>query len=138
LARDAQRVPAEETTADAISAAAREVAATLHPAAIVSYTNSGSTGLRTARERPEIPILALTPQQNTARRLALGWGLHCVLTADATGFSDMVERACRIARDEEFAEPGSIILITAGVPFGRPGTTNVLRIARVHEDDGTA
>jgi pyruvate kinase len=134
LARDSQRVQAEETTADAISAAAREVAATLHPAAIVCYTNSGSTGLRAARERPEIPILALTPQLNTARRLALGWGLHCVLTADATGFSDMVERACRIAREEEFAEPGSIILITAGVPFGRPGTTNVLRIARLHDD----
>jgi pyruvate kinase len=134
LARDAQRVRAEATTADAISAAARQIAATLHPAAIVSYTNSGSTGLRAARERPEIPILALTPQLNTARRLALGWGLHCVLTDDATGFSDMVERACRIAREEEFADPGSIILITAGVPFGKPGTTNVLRIARVGED----
>lgn len=135
LAMDAQRVRAEATTADAISAAARQVAALLHPAAIICYTNSGSTGLRAARERPEIPILALTPQIGTARRLALGWGLHCVLTADASGFSDMVERACRIALEEEFAEPGSIILITAGVPFGRPGTTNVLRIARVNTED---
>ena len=135
IAMDAQRVRAEATTADAISAAARQVAATLHPAAIICYTNSGSTGLRAARERPEIPILALTPQINTARRLALGWGLHCVLTSDASGFSDMVGRACRIAREEEFAQPGAVILITAGVPFGSPGTTNVLRIAKVEDEE---
>jgi pyruvate kinase len=132
----AQRTDPELTAADAISAAARSVAETLKLAAIVCYTSSGSTGLRAARERPDVPIIALTPNPPTGRRLALVWGLHCVLTEDAADLDDMVSKACRIAAEESFAEPGQRIIITAGVPLRTPGTTNMLRIAYVGE--GTA
>jgi pyruvate kinase len=127
----AQRNEPEATGADAISAAAHMVADTLNAAAIVCWTNSGSTGLRAARERPLFPIIALTPIPNTARRLALVWGLHCVLTEDAHDLDDVAERACRIAFREGFAQPGQRIIVTAGLPLGTPGATNMLRVAFV-------
>src|SRR5216684_3914687 len=111
--------------------AARQVADTIGAAAIVSYTTSGATALRAARERPKAPILALTSNLQTARRLALVWGLHCVHTRDISNFSDMVHRATRITHREGFADRGQRIVVTAGVPFGTPGATNVLRIAWV-------
>ncbi|MEX0922688.1 MAG: pyruvate kinase [Rhodovibrionaceae bacterium] len=119
----------EPTSADAISGAAGQVAETISAAAIVSYTTSGSTALRAARERPVVPILALTSQLKTARRLSLVWGAHCVYTADVSDFQEMVAKACRIAHEQGFAKPGDKLVITAGVPFGTPGSTNVLRIA---------
>jgi pyruvate kinase len=121
----------EHTPSDAISAAARQVAHTIGAAAICSYTTSGATALRAARERPDAPILVLTSNLQTARRLALVWGLHCVHTADVSNFSDMVRKATQTAHHEGFAERGQRIVITAGVPFGTPGATNVLRIAWV-------
>ena len=127
----AQRNEPEATGADAISAAAHSVADTLNAAAIVCWTNSGSTGLRAARERPLFPIIVLTPIQATARRLALVWGLHCVLTEDAQDLEDLSDRACRIAYREGFAQPGKRIVVTAGVPLGTPGATNMLRVAFV-------
>jgi pyruvate kinase len=130
----AQRYEPQPTSADAISAAARTISETLNLACMVCYTGSGSTGLRVARERPDTPVIALTPIASTARRLALGWGLHCVLTADAQDLDDMVARACRIAYQEGFAQPGQRIIITAGVPLGTPGATNMLRIAYVGKD----
>ena len=130
----AQRNDPEPTSADAISVAARTISETLNLAAMVCYTGSGSTGLRMARERPDTPVIALTPIAATARRLALGWGLHCVLTDDAHDLDDMVARACRIAYAEGFAQPGQRIIITAGVPLGTPGATNMLRIAYVGKD----
>ena len=131
VAMDAGRIEPETTTADAITMAARQVADTLNAAAIVCYTASGSTGLRASRERPDVPILVLTPVAQTARRLALAWGVHCVQTEDASSFLDMVIRASRVAEGEEFAASGDRLVITAGVPFGTPGRTNVLRIATV-------
>ncbi|HUD51262.1 pyruvate kinase [Parvibaculum sp.] len=127
----AQRNEPEATGADAISAAAHTVADTLKAAAIVCWTNSGSTGLRAARERPLFPIIVLTPIVDTARRLALVWGLHCVLTEDAHDLDDVAERACRIAFSEGYAQPGQRIIVTAGLPLGTPGATNMLRVAFV-------
>jgi len=127
----AQRSDPERTTADAITLAAREVAETIGATCIVTYTKSGSTGLRAARERPGVPVLALTPTLETARRLSLVWGIHCVMTEDAHDFQDMVDRACAVARSEGFAIPGDRIIVTAGVPFGTPGMTNTLRVAWV-------
>ncbi len=121
----------ETTSADAITMAARQVAETIGAAAIVCYTTSGSTGLRASRERPEVPILVFTPNRDTARRMAIAWGVHCVETEDAKDFRDMVDRATAIAESEGFAAQGSQIVITAGVPVGTPGRTNVLRIATV-------
>ncbi len=125
----AQRSEPEATGADAISAAARQIADTLKAAAIVTYTASGATGLRAARERPKVPIIALSPVLATARRLSLLWGTHCVVSPDASDLDDMVSRACEIVRTEGFGEPGDRVIITAGVPLRTPGSTNMLRIA---------
>lgn len=118
------------TDADAISAAVRRVTSILPVTATVAYTTSGSTSLRIARERPEAPILSLTPNAATARRLVLCWGVHSVHTEDATSVEDMVAKASRIAAQEGFAEPGRPLVIIAGMPFGTPGSTNLLRIVR--------
>ena len=126
---DAQRSAPEETAPDAIMAAVHQITHTMHARAIVSWTKSGSTGLRAARERPEAPIIALTPSVETARRLSLAWGLHCVLTEDAHDLDDVVQRAAHIAESEGFAKHGERIVITAGVPLGTPGATNLLRVA---------
>ena len=131
----AQRIPPEATGADAISAAARTVAETLNLAAIICYTASGATSLRAARERPPQPIIALTPIPATGRKLAIVWGLHCVLTDDPRDLDDMVAKACRIAHREGFALPNQRVIITAGVPLGVSGATNLLRMAFVGEDD---
>lgn len=128
---DASRREPEATTADAISAAARQCAHTLSAAAIVTYTTTGSTTLRAARERPDVRILCLTPNLDTARRMTLAWGVHAMQTADVHNFADMVARAVRVARQEKLAKPGERLVITAGVPFGTPGATNILRIAYV-------
>ena len=122
---------AQATSADAICAAMDVIAGLLPVAAIVTYTTSGSTSLRAARERPRPPILSMTPSLATARRLALVWGVHSVQTQDVSHVTEMVEHACRAACDEGFANPGDNILISAGMPFGTPGATNLLRIAKV-------
>jgi pyruvate kinase len=130
----AQRSEPEATGADAISAAARQIAETLDLSAIVTYTASGTTGLRAARERPRVPVIALSPVVHTARRLSLVWGMHCVVTEDAEDLDDMVDRACRITYEEKFAQPGDRVIITAGVPLRTPGATNMLRIAYIGSD----
>jgi pyruvate kinase len=127
----ATTLAAEHTPSDAISQAAGRVAHTIEAAAIISYTTSGATALRAARERPEVPVITLTSNLQTARKLAIVWGLHCVHTADVSNFTDMVQKATRMAYEEGFAEKGERVVITAGVPFGTPGATNVLRIAWV-------
>jgi pyruvate kinase len=131
---NAQRSEPEATGADAISLASRQIAETLKLSAIVTYTASGATGLRAARERPQMPIIALSPVVETARRLSLVWGTHCVVTEDAVDLDDMVDRACRIAHQEGFGRPGDRIIITAGVPLRTPGATNMLRIAYIGSD----
>jgi pyruvate kinase len=127
----AQNIYREATGVDAVSAAARTVATTLSLAAIVCYTASGATSIRAARERPAQPILALTPIPSTGRKLAVVWGLHCVLTSDPRDLDDMVAKACRIALEEGFAGADDRIIISAGLPFGQSGGTNMLRIASV-------
>ncbi len=127
----AERRSPMATSSDAISAAAHQVADTIGAAAIVTYTTSGSTTLRAARERPEQPILGVTSNLDTARRLSLTCGVHSVHTADVRDFDEMVRKAVAAAALEEVAGPGDTVVITAGVPFGTPGATNVLRIARI-------
>ncbi len=127
---DALYLTHEHTTADAITAAARQVSETIGAAAIVTFTTSGSTTLRAARERPSVPILSLTEHVRTARRLAIVWGAHTVVTADVMNFSDMVEKSSRLALLEGLVREGDRLVVTAGVPFGTPGTTNILRIVR--------
>lgn len=128
---DAQHERPDPTAADAITAAARQVAETVNAAAIVTYTTSGSTTYRASRERPMAPILGLTSNRRTARRLALAWGVHSVVTDDVESFQQMVQKACTMAGEEGLAQPGQPLVITAGVPFGTPGATNILRLAWV-------
>jgi pyruvate kinase len=125
--------PPQATAADAIAAAAHTVADTLKLAGIICYTATGSTALRVARERPGLPVIGLSPVVLTGRRLALAWGVHCVLTSDPENLAAMVRKACRIAFEEGFAKAGEGVIIVAGVPLGSPGTTNMVRIA--HLDD---
>jgi pyruvate kinase len=129
-----QRAEPEATGADAIAAAARQIAETLDLSAIICWTSSGSTGLRVARERPEPPIVAISPNLATGRKLSLVWGVHCVVAEDAHDQDDMVERACRIAFKDGFAKAGRRVIIVAGVPLGTPGATNMVRIAFVGSD----
>ena len=128
---DASRLDPLNTVADAITASARQVAHTLNVPSIVTFSETGSTTLRAARERPESPILALTPNIKTARFLSLVWGVHATLTKNIHSFSEMVDTACKKAVSEGFAEVHQQIIVTAGVPFGTPGGTNILRVAKI-------
>ena len=130
---EASRQAGRQTVADAMVAASREVAETTNVKAICCFTQSGTTALLTARERPRVPILALTPLQTTARRLALSWGTHCVITVTVDRFKGAVVSAVRAARDEGFATEKDLIVVIAGVPFNMPGTTNILRVAPCDE-----
>ena len=130
---NAQRATPEATGADAIAVAARNVAETLDLKAIVAWTSSGATALRIARERPSAPVLALTPNPETAGRLAIAWGVHAVVTKDAHDVNDMSARAAKFAFREGFARVGDRIIVVAGVPFGTPGATNMVRIEFVDE-----
>ncbi len=120
-----------QTLPDAITASARQIAHIIRIPVIVTFSETGSTTLRAARERPESPIIALTPNVATARFLGLVWGTHAVLSPSVETFSQMVKTACRFAQQENFAHKGEEILVTAGVPFGTAGGTNILRIAKI-------
>jgi len=134
----AQRAEPEATGADAIAAATRQIAETLDLSAIVCWTSSGATGLRLARERPNPPIVAISPNLSTGRRLSLVWGVHCVVAQDARDQDDMIDRASRITCKEGFAKPGQRIIIVAGIPLGTPGATNMIRIAFLGQYEGRA
>ena len=123
--------PPEANMSDAITSAANQVARTVAAVAIATYTTSGSTTLRASRERPAMPILCLTANAVTARRLMLSYGVRSIVTPDINNFSQMVERAGRMARSSGVAHVGDRLVVTAGVPFGTPGNTNTLRIAVV-------
>ena len=127
------RTPSRERTADAITVAAREIAETIDVKAICCFTHSGTTAILAARERPRVPIITLTPFIRTARKLALVWGVHTVVTGEVERFKMAVVSAARAARLEGFATDEDRIIVTAGIPFGKPGTTNILRIAPVNE-----
>ena len=128
---DASRVAPENNAAAAIAAAAAQVSHTIGAKAIVAFTASGSTALRVARERPVAPVIGLTPNQHTARLMAVVWGVHALVTPDVHSMTEAVSRAGRVAITEGFAERGDEIVVTAGVPFGHTGTTNALRVATV-------
>ncbi|GGC94221.1 pyruvate kinase [Undibacterium terreum] len=128
---DAQQVTPRADKGDAICSALRSVTQIIGAVATVTYTTSGHTSLRAARERPSAPILSITPQLSTARKLALVWGVHSTVSDKVHNVDQMVAAACSTALNEGFAQPGEQLTITAGMPFGEPGTTNLLRIAEV-------
>ena len=128
---DADRAMPETTSADAITRAARQVAETISAQAIVTFTASGSTSLRASRERPPVPILALTPSEVVARNLALAWGVHPIKVDRFSDFDRMLDQATQEALREGFAGPGDRLVVTAGLPLETPGTTNALHIVKV-------
>ena len=125
----------DATTNDAIARAASDIVRTVGAAAIVCFTSSGSTARRVARERPTVPLLVLTPSLKTARRLGLLWGAHAVRTRDVENFEEMVGKSKRMALRHCLAVGGDRIIVTAGVPFGVPGSTNVVHVARLIGDE---
>lgn len=128
---DATR-PDEETTAPhAVAAAAADLAEAIHSPVIVAFTSSGTTAARIARKRSPVPILAITPNQRTSRRLCLLWGAHSLLSEDAHNYEEMVDRAATKALSEEFAREADLIVVVAGIPFGQAGSTNNLRVVPV-------
>ncbi|MEM6375949.1 MAG: pyruvate kinase [Pseudomonadota bacterium] len=130
---EASRRAKRTTVADGIVAASREIAETTDIKAICCFTQSGTTALLVARERPRVPIVGMTSQRNTARRLALSWGVNCVMTPELNRFKQAVLNAARAAREQGYASPEDQIVVTAGVPFNQPGTTNILRVAPCEE-----
>jgi pyruvate kinase len=125
----------DPTTADAIAQAVNTMVGTVSAAAIVCFTSSGSTARRVSRERPAVPLLVLTPSPKTARRMGLQWGAHAVRTRDVASFEEMIAKAKRMALRHGVAKGGDRIVITAGVPFGTPGSTNVIHIVRLVGDE---
>ena len=126
-----QALPRAGTASDAVSEAARAAVATLGCRAVFGYTSSGSTALRLARERPPCRVVGLTPSAATARRLALAWGVHPLVSPDPESFDDVAQTVARLAVEAVGLEPGDPYAITAGVPFGKAGSTNTLRLGRV-------
>ncbi len=125
----------DATTNDAIARAAGEMTRTVSASAIVCFTSSGSTARRVARERPTVPLLVLTPSLRTARLLGLLWGAHAVRTRDVHSFEEMVGKSKRMALRHGLAKAQDRIIVTAGVPFGVPGSTNVVHVARLIGDE---
>jgi pyruvate kinase len=123
--------PGQAGVAEAICGAMRYAVALLHAPIIVCYTRSGRTSLRAARERPECPVLTLTPNESTARRLAVVWGIHSVQIHGVANMVEMTAVACEVALREGFAQSGQHLIAIAGIPFGSAQTTNLIRIATV-------
>ena len=127
----ASHTPPNAHAADAIGYAIRHVASLLNVPAVVTYTSSGFSSIRMARERPQVPIVSMTPRMATARQLALVWGVHSVLCHEVVEVHEMTDIACQVIQREGFGTPGQSIVISAGMPFGVPGTTNLMRIAQL-------
>lgn len=128
----------DPTTADALAASSERITRTIATAAIVCFTSSGSTARRIARERPEVPVMVLTPSNVTARRVGLLWGTYAVQTKDIGSFEEMVGKGKRMAMRHNLAKAGERLIVLAGVPFGTPGSTNVLHVVTLagNELDG--
>jgi len=126
---EASRGGQKETVADGIVSAAREIAETTNIKVICCFSQSGTTAALVARERPRVPIIAMTHLRSAARRMVLTWGLHCVMTGELERFKQAVVNAARAAKADGFADESDQIVVIAGVPFNVPGSTNILRVA---------
>ena len=121
----------EDSAPHAVAAAAAGLAESIGAKAIVGFTSSGTTVARISRKRPSLPILAITPDLQVARRMALMWGAHSVHSEDAHSYEEMVTIAEATVRSEDFAQPGDLVVVVAGIPFGQSGSTNNLRVIRI-------
>ncbi|WP_394730581.1 pyruvate kinase [Altererythrobacter sp. GH1-8] len=127
--------PPDATTSDALAHACMTIADTVPISAITVFTSSGSTARRVARERPDTPMLVLTPSMKTARRVGLLWGAHAVATKDIGSFEEMIAKGKRMALRHGMGKAGSKLIALAGVPFGTPGATNLLHVVTLTGDE---
>ena len=130
---EASRKSDGKSVADGIVSAAREIAETTDVKAICCFSQSGATASLVARERPRVPIVALTSYEDTARRLVLSWGTNCVIVGKVDRFKDAVIAGVQAAKSEGVAGEDDMVVVTAGVPFNTPGSTNILRVAPCDE-----
>ncbi len=135
---DAGRLATEHSSPAAITAAARQVAHTLEAAAIVTFTSSGSTTLRAAQERPHVPILCVTPNLSAGRRLGLVWGVHALVGDFIHKVDDIGDVAVKGAAKCGIGQDGQALVITAGMPFGKVGSTNMVRVVWIGGETSTA
>ena len=125
------KLPHKATPEDAISQSVSGIATTLQAKAVLGYTSTGSTVQRISRERPPCRIVGLTAHKKTARRLTLSWGVQSIVTSDPSSFLDMLAEIQIVAKEKAGLNPGDVVMISAGIPFGRPGTTDTLKIATI-------
>ena len=120
---------------DAITNAAYSIANNAGAKAIITFSVSGKTTMRMARERAPVQIIGLSPNINTARKMQIIWGVNsCYSTKDAVNTTEMVNIACSLVKNKNLVKADDNVIITAGVPFGNAGSTNLLRIARIIDD----
>ena len=124
----------EKNSTDAITSAAYTISKNAQAKAIITFSVSGGTTLRMSKERAPVQVVGISPNVNTSRKLQIVWGVHSCHAKDAQNTTEMVEIACNIIKDQKIANPGESVLITAGVPFGKAGATNLLRIAKIISD----
>ena len=128
---EASRSIKSSTVADSIAVAAREISETTALKAICCFTSSGTTAFLVARERPRVPIIALTPVESTVRALCLVWGLHCIHAKPVNNFDEAVKAAIEVAKSDGFAKDKEAIAVIAGIPFNRSGSTNIIQVTSV-------
>ncbi len=121
-------------TTDAITNAAYYIAKNAGAKAVITFSVSGKTTIRMAKERAPVQIIGLSPNLSTARYLQLVWGVNSCHGEDAQSASEMVSIACSLAKEKKLVKQDDNVIITAGVPFGNAGSTNLLRIAKIIEE----
>ena len=127
----AQLEETPDSTPDAIATAARSLASELNSPIIVCYTESGSTGIKVSRVRPKQMILTVTPIIKTARKLTLVWGVKCIVQKDANNLEQMIKMTKAYSKKEKIIKIGEKMVITAGLPLKKLGTTNLIRVIKV-------
>ena len=121
-------ISVKPTNADAISHATCQVALDLKVKAIVTFTFSGSTARMVSRYRPPVPIIAASTQDSTVKKLTLSWGVYPFKTEELADTDDMITRSRKVALETGLVRPGEKIVVTAGIPFRIPGSTNLLKV----------
>jgi pyruvate kinase len=121
----------EQNPPHIVAASAASLAAALDASAVVAFTSSGTTAVRVARQRPRVPIIAITPSEGVARRLCLLWGAHSILAEEIGAYEEMVEQAISHSLESEFSKINDHIVVVAGLPFATAGTTNNVRVVRI-------
>jgi pyruvate kinase len=116
---------------EAISYDACRTAHQLGAKAIVAFTHSGSTARRVSKCRPSVPILAISTSEEVSRRLQLCWGVHVSQIATPSTVEELFAMGATLPRRLGVAEPGDLVVITAGIPLDVPGTTNLLKVEKI-------